>query len=138
MNQRYEYETCGKPDIDNEGAIAYEEALRNADSANELRLNIKLKSPRGEPRAPSGLALEIDVEEEFTPVEVEARRKAEMQRQQEKRQQVEQARLIAAHEKNKRAQDRRRELEDRELVQLQIDKSLRFEAIERPAATAQP
>jgi hypothetical protein len=33
----------------NAGHIAYEEALRNADSANELRLNIKLKSERGEP-----------------------------------------------------------------------------------------
>ncbi len=27
----------------NEGAISYEEALRNSDSANELRLNIKLQ-----------------------------------------------------------------------------------------------
>jgi len=33
----------------NDGHIAYEEAIRNADSANELRLSIKLKSPRGEP-----------------------------------------------------------------------------------------
>ncbi|MEO7496113.1 MAG: PilT/PilU family type 4a pilus ATPase, partial [Massilia sp.] len=33
----------------NSGHIAYEEAIRNADSANELRLNIKLKSNRGEP-----------------------------------------------------------------------------------------
>ncbi len=32
-----------------EGHIAYEEAIRNSDSANELRLNIKLKSKRGEP-----------------------------------------------------------------------------------------
>ena len=30
-----------------DGHIAYEEAMRNADSANELRLNIKLKSKRG-------------------------------------------------------------------------------------------
>jgi twitching motility protein PilU len=30
----------------NEGAISYEEAIRNADSANELRLNIKLNSTR--------------------------------------------------------------------------------------------
>jgi twitching motility protein PilU len=33
----------------NEGAISYEHALRNADSANELRLNIKLKSTRPPP-----------------------------------------------------------------------------------------
>ncbi|HEX4152315.1 MAG TPA: PilT/PilU family type 4a pilus ATPase [Steroidobacteraceae bacterium] len=36
-------------DLYNEGAISYDEAIRNADSANELRLNIKLKSPRGVP-----------------------------------------------------------------------------------------
>jgi twitching motility protein PilU len=32
-----------------EGAIGYDEAIRNADSANELRLNIKLHSKRGAP-----------------------------------------------------------------------------------------
>ena len=32
-----------------EGAISYDEAIRNADSANELRLNIKLHSKRGVP-----------------------------------------------------------------------------------------
>jgi twitching motility protein PilU len=35
----------------NEGEIAYEEAIRNADSANELRLNIKLNSTRPPPTA---------------------------------------------------------------------------------------
>ena len=30
--------------------IGFDEAIRNADSANELRLNIKLKSKRGEPQ----------------------------------------------------------------------------------------
>jgi twitching motility protein PilU len=35
----------------NEGVISYDEAIKNADSANELRLNIKLNSPRGGPRA---------------------------------------------------------------------------------------
>jgi twitching motility protein PilU len=33
----------------NAGAISYDEAIRNADSANELRLNIKLNSTRGAP-----------------------------------------------------------------------------------------
>jgi twitching motility protein PilU len=33
-------------DLFNEGAIAYDEAIRNADSANELRLNIKLNGKR--------------------------------------------------------------------------------------------
>ena len=36
-------------DLYNEGAIAYDEAIRNADSANELRLNIKLNSTRKGP-----------------------------------------------------------------------------------------
>ncbi len=36
-------------DLYNQGAIGYEEAIRNADSANELRLNIKLNSNRGVP-----------------------------------------------------------------------------------------
>ena len=36
-------------DLYDAGHIDYEEAIRNADSANELRLNIKLKSRRGEP-----------------------------------------------------------------------------------------
>ena len=36
-------------DLYNEGAISYEEALRNADSTNELRLQIKLKSSRANP-----------------------------------------------------------------------------------------
>lgn len=33
-------------DLYDEGAISYDEAIRNADSANELRLQIKLKSKR--------------------------------------------------------------------------------------------
>jgi twitching motility protein PilU len=36
-------------DLYDEGAISYDEAIRNADSANELRLNIKLNSKRGAP-----------------------------------------------------------------------------------------
>jgi twitching motility protein PilU len=42
-------------DLYNEGAITFDEAIRNADSANELRLNIKLK---GRPRETDGLSLE--------------------------------------------------------------------------------
>ncbi len=33
-------------DLYNEGVISYDEAIRNADSANELRLNIKLNGTR--------------------------------------------------------------------------------------------
>jgi twitching motility protein PilU len=36
-------------DLYNDGAISYDEAIRNADSANELRLNIKLNSTRKPP-----------------------------------------------------------------------------------------
>ena len=36
-------------DLYDDGHISYEEALRNSDSANELRLNIKLKGKRGQP-----------------------------------------------------------------------------------------
>jgi len=43
----------------NEGVISYDEAIRNADSANELRLNIKLK---GKPQQSSSLALEPEPE----------------------------------------------------------------------------
>jgi len=44
------------------GYIGFEEAIRNADSANELRLAIKLKSKRGEPAGVAGPALSFDKE----------------------------------------------------------------------------
>jgi twitching motility protein PilU len=78
----------------NEGLIGYDEAIRNADSANELRLNIKLKSQRGEPTAAAGLSLELH--EAPTPEQVEAIRKEELRKQQEKREELELARLQAA------------------------------------------
>ncbi|QQN40841.1 PilT/PilU family type 4a pilus ATPase [Acinetobacter sp. CS-2] len=43
-------------DLYNEGAISYEEALRNADSMNELRLQIKLKSNRQDQTVPGSAA----------------------------------------------------------------------------------
>jgi twitching motility protein PilU len=46
-------------DLYDAGHIAYDEAIRNADSANELRLNIKLKSKRGEPAQKSRFDLAI-------------------------------------------------------------------------------
>jgi twitching motility protein PilU len=51
----------------NAGHISYEEAIRNADSANELRLNIKLKSTRGSPPTESNVALSIHREPEPEP-----------------------------------------------------------------------
>ena len=38
-----------------ENRISYEDALRNADSVNDLRLNIKLNSKRGERDLNSGI-----------------------------------------------------------------------------------
>ena len=78
----------------NEELIGYEEAIRNADSANELRLNIKLKSRRGEPAVAAGLSLSLH--EEPSPEEVEAIRREELRKQQEKREQLELERMQAA------------------------------------------
>jgi twitching motility protein PilU len=47
-------------DLYDQGHISYEEAIRNADSTNELRLAIKLRCTRGEPAAASGMALSIE------------------------------------------------------------------------------
>ena len=44
-------------DLYEENHISFEEAIRNADSTNELRLDIKLKSKRGMPTAAGGLSL---------------------------------------------------------------------------------
>jgi len=75
----------------NEGLIGYEEAIRNADSANELRLNIKLKSRRGEPHGGSGLTLTMDTgpSEE----ELEAARRAELAQQEQRRREFEEKEL---------------------------------------------
>ena len=77
----------------NEGRISYEEAIRNADSANELRLNIKLKSPRGEPATAAAAAFSMD---DMTSVEEE--RAAELARQAERRQQLEERELASLRE----------------------------------------
>jgi twitching motility protein PilU len=78
----------------NEGLIGYDEAIRNADSANELRLNIKLKSQRGEPTAAAGLSLSMH--DAPSKEEAEAIRKDELRKQQEKRDEIELARMQAA------------------------------------------
>lgn len=75
----------------NDGQISYEEAIRNADSANELRLNIKLKSKRGEPASSEGISLALH--EEPSPEEVEAERQKELARQEENRRKYEEAQL---------------------------------------------
>ena len=82
----------------NDGHIGYEEALRNADSANELRLNMKLKSERGEPATAGGLSLSLH--EEPSEADVQAKRETE---------------LLLQHK-------RRRELEDQQLEKLRQEK----------------
>ena len=80
----------------NDGLIAYEESIRNADSANELRLNIKLKSRRGEPA--TSVATSLSLHQDPTPEEVEAIRQEELRKQQEKRDQLELDRLRAGRD----------------------------------------
>ena len=48
----------------NDGHIGYEEAIRNADSANELRLQIKLKSRRGEQGGGGGGGFSLSIKED--------------------------------------------------------------------------
>ena len=73
----------------NEGHISYEEAIRNADSANELRLNIKLKSARGEPASASGITLSMHEEPGSDD------RAQELRQQQQKRRELEERQLEA-------------------------------------------
>ena len=62
----------------NDGHISYEEAIRNADSANELRLNIKLKSKRGEPNTFSSASLSFN---HSIPEEIYSKLKEELEQQ---------------------------------------------------------
>ncbi|MGO4552311.1 PilT/PilU family type 4a pilus ATPase [Lysobacter sp. 2RAF19] len=86
----------------NEGRISYEEAIRNADSANELRLNIKLKSRRGEPASVAGSSFEL--KHEPNAQEVEMLRREELRKQQDKRDQLELERLQALKRQSQDAQ----------------------------------
>jgi twitching motility protein PilU len=69
------------------GHISFEEAIRNADSANELRLAIKLKSKRGEPAGVSGPTLSFD--KEPSPEEVQALREEEARKQAARKRELE-------------------------------------------------
>jgi twitching motility protein PilU len=55
----------------NDNHISFEEAIRNSDSANELRLEIKLRSPRGLP--PSALTMTFSVQKDAEPAAAEAK-----------------------------------------------------------------
>ncbi len=78
------------------GLISFDEAIRNADSANELRLNIKLKSARGEPAESAFLSLAI--EQEPTAEEIEDAKHREQQEQLEQRRQAEDRQLAKLRE----------------------------------------
>ena len=71
----------------NDGFISYEEAIRNADSANELRLAMKLKSKRGEPAGSGGPELSFD--KELSPDELEAARQEEQRKQEQRKRELE-------------------------------------------------
>jgi twitching motility protein PilU len=71
----------------NDGFISYEEAIRNADSANELRLAMKLKSKRGEPAGADGPTLSLD--HAPSAEEVEAVRLEEQKKQAQRKRELE-------------------------------------------------
>lgn len=77
----------------NEGHIGYEEAIRNADSANELRLNIKLKSARGEPDSATSGTATLSLHDYQSPAELEEERKKALASQEEHKRQFEAAQL---------------------------------------------
>jgi twitching motility protein PilU len=111
----------------NEGHIAYEEAIRNADSANELRLNIKLKSARGEPS--SAASVTLSMHEEPSEEELQDKRQAESLKQQEKKQQVDQQRVKQLHLERNLQLEKKRLLEDQQLETLRLEKKLRLEQL---------
>ena len=86
------------------GHIAYEEAIRNADSANELRLNIKLRSKLGEPASAAAMSLSLD--HMPTPEEEAAAKKEEEARKKELEQQKEHKRLFEAAQLKKAQQEK--------------------------------
>jgi len=87
----------------NEQRISYDEAIRNADSANELRLNIKLKSARGEPASAAGMSLSM--EELPSPEVLEALRREELRKQEERRRELEDQQLAKLREKRRLEED---------------------------------
>ncbi|MEP7140924.1 MAG: hypothetical protein ABI745_14915, partial [Caldimonas sp.] len=76
--------------------------IRNADSTNELRLNIKLKSKRGEPKATDfgGLSLNPMTQ----PADLEEREHQEMLKKQESRKRFEEEQIKALREKKRLAE----------------------------------
>lgn len=97
----------------NEGHISYEEAIRNADSANELRLNIKLKSQRGEPASAAAAGPDLSLHEYKSPEQLEEERKKELAAQEEKKRQFEAEKLARLQ------QEMQQEMQQLEKAQLE-------------------
>jgi twitching motility protein PilU len=89
-------------DLYEAGAISFEEAIRNADSANELRLNIKLKSRRGEPGALDGGGLSLDMGPSSE--EIAARQEEEERKQREARRRAGDEELARLRERKRLAE----------------------------------
>ncbi|MEO7339103.1 MAG: PilT/PilU family type 4a pilus ATPase [Caldimonas sp.] len=84
------------------GTISFEEAIRNADSANELRLHIKLKSKRGEP--PPSNFMSLSIEQEPSAKEIEEQRHLDAQKQLDARRRLEDEQLEQLREKKRLAE----------------------------------
>ena len=90
-------------DIYDAGFISFDEAIRNADSANELRLNIKLKSRRGEPDKSAFGGLSIDPMTQ--PAELEERAFQKQQQLIDSRRRFEEEQLKQLREKKRAAEE---------------------------------
>ena len=78
-------------DLYNRGLISYDEALRNADSSNELRLNIKLRSQRGAPTTGFGTERNLTFDQGVpAQTDLERARREELERQEQRRREFEQ------------------------------------------------
>ena len=90
-------------DLYDAGLISFDEALRNADSTNELRLNIKLKSKRGEPKASEfgGLSLNPMTQ----PADLEERAHQKTLQMHESRKRFEEEQLRQLREKKRLAEE---------------------------------
>jgi twitching motility protein PilU len=85
--------------------IGFEEAIRNADSANELRLNIKLRSKRGEPSAfGDGGGLSLDMGDDQSAAAPKVDPVEEMRKQTEARHKAEDEEMARLREKRRIAE----------------------------------
>ena len=103
----------------NDGHIGYEEAIRNADSANELRLNIKLRSKRGEPGSATGETT-LTLHEYKSPEEMEEERKKELAAQEEKKRKYDAEQLAKLQQEMQQLEQA--QAESRAQPVLQLDK----------------